>query len=587
MITSASPRAQDPNQYLETTDKIKLTSHQLAMLHKCKEIEFKQEEQNKEFKYLVLASKPGSGKSYVILAHILNEKLQEGYTNNTIIVPGNLFSQWTDYIQLFNPDLKVLYIPDIPCLMNVRNNLDTITNYDIILISVVMYPNFSNELVSKGWGLHRVIFDEVDSVENTITEIFPASYTWFVSASFEPEKIGTYSTSFPYPELESLICDCDQSFIDECFKIKNMSEIVYPCNDIDINRSSMLGNIYESVVPGSDSFEFIIIQKMMNVMKFDNIMKYGYGSDETSVRLDHITDRSHDAITYFKNYAKNSLIILRQKLLERISTEENIKKASIHKAIPKNKFVMSKSTLPDTTDADVKKLNESLDFLKSDIFELKQKIAVVLNQINGLEYKADCCGYLIPDSSNDVMTIKVGHDNKCILCSENFKSSKADPKMIYEAITEDLGHMSRISTFDAIPKNMTKMNTLKYILHVASQKHGCKQLKMIIFCDNSSIFRDIESIVKSTGNLNTSILDNQDVVVVTKCIDDFSSGVTQVLLIESNLYGCGLNLECCTDLVLVHSMSNETQVIGRANRLGRTCELIVHKLYYANEISYQ
>jgi hypothetical protein len=587
MITSSSPRAQDPNQSLEMADKIKLTSHQLAMLHKCKEIEYIQESQEEEFKYLVLASKPGSGKSYVILAHILNEKLQEGYTNNTIIVPGNLFAQWTDYIQLFNPNLKVLYIPDIPCLMNTRNNLETITDYDIILISVVMYPNFSNELVSRGWSLHRVIFDEVDSVENTITEIFPATYTWFVSASFEPEKIGTYSTCFPYPKLESLICDCDQDFINECFKIKSMSEIVYPCNDIDVNRASMIGNTYEAVVPDSDSFEFIIIQKMANVMKFDNVMKYGYGSDETSVRLDYITEKSHDSISYFKNYAKNGMLILRQKLIERLNIEENIKKASINKAIPKNRFVMTKNTtFIDNSDADVKKLNEALDFIKSDIIDLKQKLAVVLNQINGLEHKADCCGYLIPDPALDIMSIKVGHENKCILCSANFKSSRVEPKMIYEPIVEDSGHMSRISTFSSIPKNMTKMSTLKYILHVASQKHGCKQLKMIIFCDNSGIFRDIEAIVKSTGNLNTSILDNQDVVVVTKCIEDFSSGVTQVLLIESNLYGCGLNLECCTDLVLVHSLSNEVQVKGRAFRLGRTCELVVHKLYYANEISY-
>ena len=57
-----------------------------------------------------------------------------------------------------------------------------------------------------------------------------------------------------------------------------------------------------------------------------------------------------------------------------------------------------------------------------------------------------------------------------------------------------------------------------------------------------------------------------------------------MLLIESNLYGCGLNLEMCTDLILFHSMDNDYQVIGRAQRPGRKNNLLVHKLHYPNEI---
>jgi len=581
IVNVNSPRAQDPN-LIDTTVEpiIRLTPHQCGMLHQCKVIETEQD--SEEFKYLILSSSPGAGKSFTILAHILDEKMREGFTNNTIIVPGNLFDQWSDYIKLFNSSLRVLYIADVSHLIAVRYNLDTIMDYDIILISTVMYPNLASELINRQWGLHRVIFDEVDSVDNMVTEPYPASYTWFVSASFSPEKIGTYSEIFPYSKIESLTCDCDQSFIDTCFKVKDKFELIYPCLDTDIDRAWIIEKEYNRAVPNDDTLEFAVIQKNMNVGKFSNVMKYGSGENEIAIKLEYITDKATDAISYFKNYSKNLLITLRELLNTRTSLNESIKKLSTSRAMPRNRMV--RGSAPDNTEKELAELTKQLTEIDTSIINTKCKLAVVLNNMNGLEYRADCCGYLIPDP--EIMTIKQGHDHKCIICDSPFKYSSVEALMNYDPVYVDSGHMSSIDTFDKIPKNMTKLNTLKYIIHVANKKHGCKNLKMIVFCDNSTIFRDIEAIGKAAGN-NVGILDNQDVKVVTKVIEDFGNGTTNLILIESQLYGAGLNLECCTDMVLFHTISNETQAIGRAQRLGRTTNLLVHKLYYQNEISYE
>lgn len=61
-----------------------------------------------------------------------------------------------------------------------------------------------------------------------------------------------------------------------------------------------------------------------------------------------------------------------------------------------------------------------------------------------------------------------------------------------------------------------------------------------------------------------------------------------VLLINSIEHCSGLNLQIATDLVFMHLINDkniESQVLGRGQRIGRTCSLTVHYLLYSNEIA--
>ena len=63
-------------------------------------------------------------------------------------------------------------------------------------------------------------------------------------------------------------------------------------------------------------------------------------------------------------------------------------------------------------------------------------------------------------------------------------------------------------------------------------------------------------------------------------ITNFISGDSKVLFLYSTNNGAGINLQEATDIILYHEMSDHfvTQVIGRANRIGRTESLTVHHL---------
>ena len=62
----------------------------------------------------------------------------------------------------------------------------------------------------------------------------------------------------------------------------------------------------------------------------------------------------------------------------------------------------------------------------------------------------------------------------------------------------------------------------------------------------------------------------------------FKAGEVKILLLNSNYNGAGINLQEATDVILYHKMDSNTeiQVIGRANRIGRTAPLTVHHLLY-------
>jgi SNF2 family DNA or RNA helicase len=58
-----------------------------------------------------------------------------------------------------------------------------------------------------------------------------------------------------------------------------------------------------------------------------------------------------------------------------------------------------------------------------------------------------------------------------------------------------------------------------------------------------------------------------------------------VLLINSRFFGAGLNLQNSSDIIILHRQGADIlhQIIGRAQRIGRSDSLNIWKLYHNNE----
>ena len=66
---------------------------------------------------------------------------------------------------------------------------------------------------------------------------------------------------------------------------------------------------------------------------------------------------------------------------------------------------------------------------------------------------------------------------------------------------------------------------------------------------------------------------------------DYKVCNSKILLANSSLFGCGMNLENSTHIIFVHKMNKKmkNQVIGRAQRMGRKGALHIIFLEYENE----
>jgi SNF2 family DNA or RNA helicase len=110
--------------------------------------------------------------------------------------------------------------------------------------------------------------------------------------------------------------------------------------------------------------------------------------------------------------------------------------------------------------------------------------------------------------------------------------------------------------------------------------------KVLIFSNYYNSFIEIESILNTLGIINKRVMGSSSSInnIIQRYKDPNDS--LNVLFLNSHYAGSGINLENTTDIILYHNINKEltTQVIGRAQRPGRTGSLNIHRLVYPNEI---
>jgi len=102
--------------------------------------------------------------------------------------------------------------------------------------------------------------------------------------------------------------------------------------------------------------------------------------------------------------------------------------------------------------------------------------------------------------------------------------------------------------------------------------------KIIIFSDWYESFSTIYSLLL-THNIKYSELYGTS-QTREKQLELFRNGNVNVIFVNSISDSCGINMQNATDIILYHQMSESarTQIIGRANRIGRDKPLTVHQL---------
>lgn len=529
LLTSNSPR------YHQTHGYVQLKPHQEALLYRCMEIEYKSD-------VGVLADSPGSGKTYVVLSLVM----MDINSVNVIVVPQNIYTQWDEAIKTFCGE-KVSYVKFITYSdVSSLYFRPSILNSNIIL-TTPLYYNVIIDALHKRRTLSRVFIDEIDSVVSLINSKNKiCNMIWFVSASVTSETLG--KMGFNSNVFNKIACKCDEEFVKQSFNIPEPVYNTIICHNVFIDHI-LYGLITEDEYSRLNAMDFNGINKLNNVM---------------------IANNEKEAVNYFIK----DLLESENQLTTSISDLEKQLKGNIIKEEDRNKLLFS--------------LNEKKNQLK----DTSEKIKCIKDRLE----ECNICNICYCDITQKVITIccQNSYCEKCLTGWMNKSNNKSCP-MCRKANVEVIGMLNDGSNNDDSiqsddgetdkneleneePQQKTKIEELSELL-----KHDLGD-KIIVFADYTSVFKEIAKLLEKE-NIKYVELDGGNITSIDRDINAYKNGEARVLMTNSSLYGCGMNLQNTTDIVLLHKtkVSMKEQVIGRAQRPGRTTQLKVWELLYGNE----
>ena len=594
-LTEISGRIEHPNDI-----NITLKDHQLAMIKRCYEIE-----EINISKMGIMSDKPGTGKTFAILGLIYTSNKNP----NIIIVPQNIINQWCNSINQFsNGKLKYKKITEYSELLNLydTNYCTTLSNYHILITTSLYYNMLATTMISNNILVERVFFDEIDSISSFLINEINANFIWFISASFHYDEMGIYKNKIDENLLPYITCNCDENFINNCMKLPNQNIYKIICKNI------YLDDIFQGVLSREE-------YKLLNAMDYSRLKKKF---------CNKIAQNEKEALDYL---VKDKLDIIE---METIRIDDLSKQIQNNYINDKRLIILEKQL--EKSKKSLEENNDKLNLLRERLKE-NNYCPLCYNDFNGKKILTNCCKNVVcNDCTNnwfnnmkkenciwcntkdikfeDYVILKEESNNTCRLCNKEYESindkyySNCCKKDVCRNCIKEWYHvMLKDSCLVCSKDEITYddfMNEKEHEEMKLNEKSGIKytrktkiefmeyfirtkiyaQCKVIICSSYIRIFNDIKSLLNKY-NIKYKELDDGNIYSINKSINEYNYGNINVLLLNSNLFGCGLNLQCTTDILFLHKteIELEKQIIGRAQRMGRKDNLNIWYLMHNNE----
>lgn len=501
----------------------------------------------------ILGDKVGSGKSLMIITLILlskspvqrdiffdssrfiNIKLlnsNEKFLNsNLLIVPAQIFDQWINFFKLA-PKIKLYQCKNDDQIKKL--NIEDINNYDVIVTSSLKLEYVTNKFGIYRWN--RIFIDEADSIKLPKTVIFNSSFVWLITGT--PSGILYANKSYLNQIFQKhkiwitdyLTVKNNRDFIDASITLPIPKRVYIKCltpTEIKIIKDIIPKNIL-SMINAGNSAEAI---KLLNCNEDtqENILK---------VITRSLSDSIENKKIEFEAESK-------KKYHGRAQLEQEKKLSYIQKVIDK--------------------LNDKLKNIKERVYEINNEMCPICMDEFTRPCIVSCCKNAF---CFECLTLSIATAYKCPFCRKRI--GKKNINLISDGI-------------DKINKNKEqemKKDKIDVLLNLIQNK---KNGKFLVFANFQETFKKIEVLLKN-NNIKFETLKGSD-DKISKIIEGFQSNKITVLLLNARYFGAGMNLQMATDVVIYHRFTKEMeeQVIGRAQRLGRTTPLTVYYLLHENE----
>jgi len=459
---------------------------------------------------------------YITIRQTVNTNKRKPQT--LVIVPNKLIEQWKDFFSKA-PKLKIYVIDTAKSI----ETIDETSN--VYLISNTIFDEFQKTYENNIWG--RIIVDEADSIKMSDTLLL-ANFIWLVTGT--PSGISCAKKKYIRNIFETnkdwltdmITIKNDKTYLEQSIKLPTPKRIIINCYtppEIKLIREYIPNHILQMINAGN--------------------------SDDAIKALNCHVDTEENI---FQVIIKNITNTIHNKKLE-LETE--------------NKKIMTTNHFE--SQMKVKKIEKSIK-------NLEIKLTVIKNKFK--DVKDDSCMICLDDVTKPTM-LDCCATTYCFECITLTTSKSAKCPHCQKIIEKKNMHVikKKGDTYDIkpVPKLKQKIDILLEIIKRASNG------KILVFANFSETFKKIVVHLES-NSISYGILKGTQ-KVIHKMITEFENGSKKVIMLNAANFGAGMNLQMATDVVIYHRFTSEMeeQVIGRAQRLGRTTPLNVHYLIHANE----
>lgn len=585
-LDSSSPVAQQPNK-----GKIELKPHQQTLLNRCLDLErfeipmnnSSNSNQSLVTSVGIIGDKVGSGKTLVVLSIIISKlgfapiqcayksfadnhvfvitKTVKQYVNaSVVVIPHSLCKQWVDCIKSFCPDQVVVVVN--------RNNKIEATDWekvDIVLVTCSMYANFTH--FNKHVMFARVFYDEADSINLPLCPTLQSRFYWFVTASFNNllHPFGLNSKLALQNGSTKVVQHCkglrNNGFIKELFFTVYGNHLVMPfliCKNKDryVDESMALPSLVPEIVECKTP---IAINILTNIVDREVIRYLNANNLKRAIQCLHPSQRSNE-----ENIIELCL--------------DNLKRSLKNNALEIDFASAIEHDTEEDREREIERLLKIQTDLEGKMVAIKQRIreadeCPICQEAFVQRTVANCCNNSF---CFKCLSMWVVNKPQCPLCKQDMNIK--DVYVIDSSSDDDMPKRAPSPSNGILCKTNVKLVNLVNILRLPTSK------KTLVFSLHDETFESVVVSLRDAG-ITYSFLKGT-CSTISSIIERFKQGLIDVLLINPNHYGSGLNLECTTDVIMFHKLDTEMekQVIGRANRFGRTEPLKVWYLLHANEI---
>lgn len=180
-------------------------------------------------------------------------------------------------------------------------------------------------------------------------------------------------------------------------------------------------------------------------------------------------------------------------------------------------------------------------------------------------------------------------NGRCPLCRkviDNSNISILEERWIQNHSPNPIFELPEIITLETnsasqIISNEYSVDKCQIIYKLLTELMGRPETKILLYSEHDESFSEKILPWMRQNGMEYEMLSGNGGSIDSR-LKQFREGKKRILLLNARHFGCGINLQNATDLILFHRMNEplERQILGRAQRYGRVNALRVHSLLY-------